>query len=64
MLSLQERLAVVDQATEIVEVEGQRLFRTNVQRIRDNLWHNWALSEPQVDAEIRSMVEEGLIYES
>lgn len=63
MLSLQERLAVIDQATEAVEVEGQRLFQTNVQRLRDNLWHNWALSEPQVDAEIRSMVEEGLIYE-
>lgn len=61
MLSLQERLAVIDQATEAVEVEGQRLFQTNVQRLRDNLWHNWALSEPQVDAEIRAMVEEGLI---
>jgi len=63
MLSLQERLAVIDQSTEVIEVEGRQLSYASTQRIRDILWHNWALSELQVDAEIRAMVEEGLINE-
>lgn len=54
MLSYEERLTVVDQATEENGV--------SVDRIRIILWHNWALSEVQVDAEIRSMRKEGLLH--
>ena len=64
MLSLQERLAVIDRATDTIEVEGQRRSFTSVQRVRDELWHNWAMSEAQVDNEIRTMFQEGEIRET
>ena len=64
MLEKQERLAVVDRATDTIEVEGQRRSFTSVQRVRDELWHNWALSEAQVDNIIRIMFEEGEIRET
>ena len=64
MLEKQERLAVVDRATDTIEVEGQRRSFTNVQRVRDELWHNWALSEAQVDNIIGIMFEEGEIRET
>ena len=64
MLSLQERLAVIDRATDTIEVEGQRRSFTSVQRVRDELWHNWALSEAQVDNVIGTMFEEGEIRET
>ena len=64
MLSLQERLAVIDRATDTIEVEGQRRSFTSVQRVRDELWHNWALSEAQVDNIIGVMFEEGEIRET
>ena len=64
MLSLQERLAVIDRATDTIEVEGQRRSFTSVQRVRDELWHNWALSEAQVDNVIGIMFEEGEIRET
>ena len=64
MLEKQERLAVVDRATDTIEVEGQRRSFTSVQRVRDELWHNWALSEAQVDNIIGIMVEEGEIRET
>ena len=64
MLSLQERLAVIDRATDTIEVEGQRRSFTSVQRVRDELWHNWALSEAQVDNIIGIMFEEGEIRET
>ena len=59
MLDKQERLAVVDRATDTIEVEGQRRSFTSVQRVRDELWHNWALSEAQVDNIIGIMFEIG-----
>jgi len=37
---------------------------TSVQRVRDELWHNWALSETQVDNVIAIMFEEGEIQET
>ena len=64
MLKKQERLAVVDRATDTIEVEGQRRSFTSVQKIRDELWHNWALSEVQVDHVIRTMFQEGEIRET
>ena len=64
MLDKQERLAVVDRATDTIEVEGQRRSFTSVQRVRDELWHNWALSEAQVDSIIGIMFEEGEIRET
>jgi len=35
-----------------------------VQRVRDELWHNWALSECQVDNEIRTMYQNNEIKET
>ena len=64
MLDKQERLAVVDRATDTIEVEGRRRSFTSVQRVRDELWHNWALSEAQVDNIIGIMFEEGEIRET
>ena len=64
MLDKQERLAVVDRATDTIEVEGQRRSFTSVQRVRDELWHSWALSEAQVDNIIGIMFEEGEIRET
>ena len=64
MLEKQERLAVVDRATDTIEVEGRRMSFTSVQRVRDEIWHNWALSEAQVDNEIRTMFQEGEIRET
>jgi len=64
VLSLQERLAVIDRATDTIEVEGQTRSFTNVQRIRDELWHSWALSEAQVDNEIRTMYQNNEIRDS
>ena len=64
MLSLQERLAVIDRATDTIEVEGQRRSFTSLQRVRDELWHNWALSEAQVDNEIRTMYQNNEIRET
>jgi hypothetical protein len=64
VLSLQERLAVIDRATDTIEVEGQRRSFTSVQRVRDELWHNWALSEAQVDNIIGIMFEKGEIRET
>ena len=64
MLGKQERLAVVDRATDTIEVEGQRRSFTSVQRVRDELWHSWALSEAQVDNIISIMFEEGEIRET
>ena len=55
---------VVDRATDTIEVEGQRRSFTSVQRVRDELWHNWALSEAQVDNVIGIMFEEGEIRET
>ena len=64
MLSLQERLAVIDRATDTIEVEGQRRSFTSLQRVRDELWHNWALSEAQVGNIIGIMFERGEIRET
>ena len=64
MLEKQERLAIVDRATDTIEVEGQRRSFTSVQRVRDELWHNWALSETQVDNIISIMFEKGEIRET
>ena len=64
MLEKQERLAIVDRATDTIEVEGQRRSFTSVQRVRDELWHNWAMSEAQVDNIIGIMFEEGEIRET
>ncbi len=64
MLEKQERLAVVDRATDTIEVEGRRMSFTSVQRVRDELWHNWALSESEVDNVIGIMFEEGEIRET
>ena len=64
MLDKQERLAVVDRATDTIFVEGQHRSFTSVQRVRDELWHNWALSEAQVDNIIGIMFEEGEIRET
>ena len=64
MLEKQERLAVIDRATDTIEVEGRRMSFTSVQRVRDELWHNWAMSEAQVDNEIRTMFQEGEIRET
>ena len=64
MLDKQERLAVVDRATDTIEVEGQRRSFTSVQRVRDELWHNWAMSEAQVDNVIRTMYQEQEIGET
>tara|TARA_Y100000287_G_scaffold160478_1_gene139406 strand:+ start:188 stop:427 length:240 start_codon:yes stop_codon:yes gene_type:complete len=64
VLEKQERLAVVDRATDTIEVEGRRMSFTSVQRVRDELWHNWALSESEVDNVIGIMFEEGEIRET
>ena len=64
MLDKQERLAVVDRATDTIFVEGQHRSFTSVQRVRDELWHNWALSEAQVDNIIGIMFKEGEIRET
>ena len=64
MLDKQERLAVVDRATDTIFVEGQHRSFTSVQKIRDELWHNWAMSEAQVDNVIGIMFEEGEIRET
>ena len=64
MLDKQERLSVIDRATDTIEVEGRRMSFTSVQRVKDELWHNWALSETQVDNIIGIMFEEGEIRET
>jgi len=64
VLEKQERLAVIDRATDTIEVEGQTLSFTSVQRVRDELWHNWALSEVEVDHVIRTMYQEQEIGET
>ena len=64
MLDKQERLAVIDRATDTIFVEGRHMSFTSVQKVRDELWHNWALSEAQVDNEIRTMFQEGEIRET
>ena len=64
MLDKQERLSVIDRATDTIEVEGRRMSFTSVQRVKDELWHNWALSEAQVDNIISIMFEGGEIRET
>ena len=64
MLDKQERLAVVDRATDTIFVEGRHMSFTSVQKIRDELWHNWAMSEAQVDNVIRTMYQEQEIGET
>jgi len=64
VLSLQERLAVIDRATDTIEVEGQTRSFTSLQRVKDELWHNWALSEAQVDNVIRTMYQNNEIRET
>lgn len=64
MLDKQERLSVIDRATDTIEVEGRRMSFTSVQRVKDELWHNWALSEAQVDNIIGIMFEKGEIKET
>jgi len=64
VLSLQERLTVIDQATDTIEVEGQTRSFTSLQRVRDDLWHNWALSEVEVDHVIRTMYQNNEIRET
>ena len=64
MLSLEERLALIDQATDTIEVEGQTRSFTSLQRVRDDLWHNWALSEVEVDHVIRTMYQNNEIRET
>ena len=64
MLDKQERLSVIDRATDTIEVEGRRMSFTSVQRVKDELCHNWALAEAQVDNEIRTMFQEGEIRET
>ena len=64
MLDKQERLSVIEQATDTIEVEGQRMSFTSVQRVKDELWHNWALSEVEVDHVIRTMFQEGELRET
>ena len=64
MLDKQERLSVIDRATDTIEVEGRRMSFTSVQRVKDELWHNWALSEAQVDHVIRTMFQEQEIRET
>ena len=64
MLDKQERLSVIDRATDTIEVEGRRMSFTSVQRVKDELWHNWALSEAQVDNIIGIMFEGGEIRET
>ena len=64
MLEKQERLAVIDRATETIFVEGQHMSFTSVQKVRDELWHNWAMSEAEVDHVIRTMYQEQEIGET
>ena len=64
MLDKQERLSVIDRATDTIEVEGRRMSFTSVQRVKDELWHNWALAEAQVDNIIGIMFEKGEIKET
>lgn len=64
MLEKQERLEVIDRATDTIEVEGRRMSFTSLQRVRDELWHSWALSEAQVDHVIRTMYQEQEIAET
>ena len=64
MLDKQERMSVIDRATDTIEVEGRRMSFTSVQKVRDELWHNWAMSEAQVDNVIRTMYQEQEIGET
>ena len=64
MLDKQERLAVIDRATDTIFVEGQHRSFTSVQRVKDELWHNWAMSEVEVDHVIRTMYQEQEIGET
>ena len=64
MLDKQERLAVIDRATDTIFVEGRHMSFTSVQKVRDELWHNWAMSEAQVDNVIRTMYQEQEIGET
>ena len=64
MLDKKERLSVIDQATDTIEVEGQTRSFTSLQRVRDDLWHNWALSEVEVDHVIRTMYQNNEIRET
>ena len=64
MLEKQERLAVIDRATETIFVEGRHMSFTSVQKVRDELWHNWAMSEVEVDHIIRTMYQEQEIGET
>ena len=64
MLDKQERLAVIDRATDTIFVEGRHMSFTSVQKVRDELWHNWAMSEAQVDNIIRTMYQEQEIGET
>ena len=64
MLEKQDRLAVIDRATDTIEVEGQRRSFTSLQRVKDELWHNWALSEVEVDHVVRTMYQEREIGET
>ena len=64
MLDKQERLAVIDRAPDTIFVEGRHMSFTSVQKVRDELWHNWAMSEAQVDNVIRTMYQEQEIGET
>lgn len=64
MLEKQDRLAVIHRATDTIEVEGQRMSFTSLQRVKDELWHNWALSELEVDHVVRTMYQEQEIGET
>ncbi len=37
---------------------------TSLQRVKDELWHNWALSEVEVDHVVRTMYQEQEIGET
>ena len=64
MLEKQERLAVIDRATDTIEVEGRRMSFTSLERVRDELSHNWELSDTQVHDVIRTMYREQEIRET
>jgi|GEM_PF-3372392 hypothetical protein len=64
MLDYQEMIAVTDRATSVkVNPDGSSYTYTNIESIRSELWHNWALNYLEIEQNIESMRRQGLLVD-
>lgn len=64
MLNYEEMIAVVDRASDVRRnPDGSSYTFTNIERIRSELWHNWAFNYLQIEQSIESMRRQGLLVD-